>query len=83
MFCGVIRCSALGAPAVKVHPFGMNGANVCAFARHGRVHVAKWLTEHRADVLLVRQLYSSLYSAVIDSKCLLAFLLPCSYYFTK
>jgi hypothetical protein len=35
--------------AVAVTTHGVNGATVCAFARYAQIHVAKWLTEARAD----------------------------------
>ena len=42
-----------GSAAIRVHSFGINGASICAFARHAAAHVQPWLRRHRADVLLV------------------------------
>jgi len=35
--------------AVHVATHGVNGAAVCAFARHAQIQVAKWLTDAHAD----------------------------------
>jgi hypothetical protein len=35
--------------AVRVATHGVNGASVCAFARHARSHVGQWLAENRAN----------------------------------
>ena len=35
--------------AVRMTTHGVNGANVCAFARHARSHVGQWLAENEAD----------------------------------
>jgi hypothetical protein len=34
---------------VRVEAKGVNGASVCAFARHAASHVGPWLTEAKAD----------------------------------
>ena len=34
--------SSEAGPVVRMATYGMNGASVCAFARHAKVHVSRW-----------------------------------------
>jgi len=67
--------------AVRMTTHGVNGANVCAFARHARSHVGQWLAENEANGKALLPVFSTLFDVftLFQSPASLSLNLRCMY----